>query len=96
MTPTMVWPFPYQSGIKEIFYRLAYSWIIWRHFLNLGSHLSNDYSLSKVDMKVVNNSGPLSSVQFLLRLNSRPELTLKRRIVVCKWWQSLGPKISSD
>jgi hypothetical protein len=25
MTPTMVWPFPYQSGIKEIFYRLAYS-----------------------------------------------------------------------
>ena len=50
--PTMGWALPYQSLIKEIPYRLAYSPILWRHFLNWGFLLSDDFSLCQLDIKM--------------------------------------------
>ena len=38
-------------------YRLAYSLILWRHFLSWGSLFSNDVSLCQVDIKLANTVG---------------------------------------
>jgi hypothetical protein len=32
--PTMGWALPYQTLIKKVPYRLAYSLILWRYFIN--------------------------------------------------------------
>jgi hypothetical protein len=42
----------HKSLIKKTPYRLAYSPIIWEHFLNWGSLLSDDFSLCQVDIKL--------------------------------------------
>jgi hypothetical protein len=49
--PTMGWALTHISIIKKMPYRLAYSLIVWRHFLNWGSLLSNDFSVHQVDIK---------------------------------------------
>jgi hypothetical protein len=41
-----------QSLIKKVFYRPSYSMLLWRHFLNWGSFLSDDSSLGQVDIKL--------------------------------------------
>ena len=46
---------PHQSLIKKMLYRLAYSPIIWRHFLNRGFLLSDGDSLCQVD---INQASP--------------------------------------
>jgi hypothetical protein len=38
----------FQSLLKKMLYRLACSAVLQRHFLNQGSHLSDDYSLCQV------------------------------------------------
>lgn len=49
---TMLWAFWYQSVIKEMHYRLVYSLISQRNFLNQGSLLSDNYCLCQVDIKL--------------------------------------------
>jgi hypothetical protein len=51
-TIIMIWGLPHQSLIKKIPYRLAYSPILWRHFINSGHHLSQDFSLCQVAIKL--------------------------------------------
>lgn len=48
--PAMGWALPHQSLTKRMPYRLACSPLLWRHFLNLGSLLSDGYSLWKADI----------------------------------------------
>lgn len=43
----------YQTAIKQMFCRLAYSLLLWRHFLNGGFLISDDYSLCQVVIKLV-------------------------------------------
>jgi hypothetical protein len=45
-------PHPNTSLIKKMPYRLAYSLLVWRHFLNLDSLVSDDYSLGQVDINL--------------------------------------------
>ena len=53
MTPlTLGLALPHQSLIKEMPYRSAYSLILWRHFLNWDSLLSDDFSLCHIDIKL--------------------------------------------
>ena len=49
--PTMVWALSHQSPIKKMPYRLTYNPILWMHFLDWGSLLSDDYSSGQVDIK---------------------------------------------
>jgi hypothetical protein len=49
--PTMDKALPYPSLIKKMSYRLAYSSILQRHFLNWSSLLSDDFSWCQVDRK---------------------------------------------
>ena len=48
----IVWALPYQSLIKKMSYSLAYSLILWRHFLSGISLVSDDASLCQVDIKL--------------------------------------------
>ena len=50
--PTMGWARPYQSLIKKMSYGYLLSPILWRHFLNRGSLLSDDSRLYHIDIKV--------------------------------------------
>lgn len=45
-----------QLLIKKILYKLAYSLIIWKHFVNWGSFLSDDFRLCQVDRKLANTA----------------------------------------
>jgi hypothetical protein len=48
---TLCWTLPNGSLVKKMPYGLSYSLILWRHFLNWGSLLSDDFYLSHVDTK---------------------------------------------
>lgn len=48
--PTMGWAIPHQSLIKKMPNTFAHNQILWRHFLNEGSFLSNDSRLYQVDI----------------------------------------------
>lgn len=50
---------PHQSPIKKMLYRLAYSPVSWRQFLNWDSFLSDEDSLCQVDRKLTNTMGCL-------------------------------------
>jgi hypothetical protein len=50
--PKMSWALLHQSLIRKIPCRLAYSSVLWRHFLNLGFLLSDDVRLCQVDIKL--------------------------------------------
>jgi hypothetical protein len=52
--PTMGWPLPCQLLIRKMLFKPAYSLILWRHFLNCGSFLSDDFSSCQVDIKLSN------------------------------------------
>jgi hypothetical protein len=58
---TMDWALLHQSLVKKMPFSLASSLILWRHFLNRGSFLSDDFSLYQVDIKLCNTIGPLST-----------------------------------
>lgn len=45
------WALLHQSLIKNMPYRLAYSLVLWWHFLNWGSFLSDDFSLCQLAWK---------------------------------------------
>jgi hypothetical protein len=49
----MGWTLPHQLPIKKMPYRLDCSPVLWRHFLNCGFLLSDDYNLYQVDIKLV-------------------------------------------
>jgi hypothetical protein len=54
--PIMGWALPHQALIKMP-YSLAYSPILWRHFLNFSSLLlSDDFSLHQVDIKLTSRT----------------------------------------
>jgi hypothetical protein len=50
---TMGWALPYQLPVKKMPCRLAYSPILWRHFLNQGSLLSDDFSMCQFDIELL-------------------------------------------
>lgn len=47
---TMGWDLP--TNFKKILYRFAYGPIIWKHFLNCGPLLSDDFNFYEVDIKL--------------------------------------------
>jgi len=57
-TPALGWHhpqwWPHQTLVKKMPYRLAYIWILQRHFLCWGSRPSDDYGLYQVDIKLAN------------------------------------------
>ena len=48
---------PPTSIIEKMPYRLAYSLILWGHFLDWGSLRSDDFRLCQVDMKLASTLG---------------------------------------
>jgi hypothetical protein len=50
--PTVGWTLPYQPLVKKILYGLAYRSVLWGHFLNWGSLLSDDVHLCQGDIKL--------------------------------------------
>lgn len=52
MPPTLAWDLFHQSVIKKMFYRLTYSLILQRHFLNWGSLFLDDYGLYQVHIEL--------------------------------------------
>ena len=59
--PTMGWALPYQSLIKKMFYRLAHSQILGKHFLNQSSLLSDDSRLCQVDINLSRTTAMLQN-----------------------------------
>jgi hypothetical protein len=60
-TPTVGWVLLHHSRIKKTHYRFLYSLVLWRHFLNWGSPLSDEFSLGQVDIKLASINDPLSA-----------------------------------
>ena len=54
--PTMGLALSQPPLIKTTPYRFTFSWILWKHFLNWGSLLSDDSSLCQVDIKVASTN----------------------------------------
>jgi len=53
---TMGWALPHQSLVKE----MPYSWILWRHFLNLG-FLFSDSTVCQVAIRVATTADPMTT-----------------------------------
>jgi hypothetical protein len=69
--PEMGWILPYQPLIQKMPYRFAYSSILRKHFLNLGSLLSGDLSLHQVHIKLARTLVVVVVVVcFLIQLSS--------------------------
>lgn len=60
-SPTMDWALPHQSQLKKVPYILVCTLVLWKHFLNWGFLLSNNFNLHQVYMKqpssVISNQG---------------------------------------
>ena len=64
--PIMGWALLYQPLIRKLFHRLAHSLIIWRHFLNRSSLLSDNSNLCQVDIMLA-SEGVSVTTQKLMR-----------------------------
>jgi hypothetical protein len=87
--PITGWALPHQLLIKEMPYSLACSPVLWRHFLNWGSLLSDDYSLCQVDR----NRARTQLLFFSLSYNVNTMEGLSWFVYLCVPWISDGHRL---